>query len=99
MDITYSATQLKRMVSQERHHIPFFVMEFQGLSTGNVDRDAQPLRFMAHRRIPLVVAQNFDAVSISRHPESGLHETDPNDCLRLGSGPLFRQSIDCLGGG
>jgi len=38
-------------------------MEYQGLSSGNVDRDAQPLRTMAQKRIPLVLAQTFDAVS------------------------------------
>ncbi|KAG7528669.1 hypothetical protein FFLO_06000 [Filobasidium floriforme] len=48
-------------VIKQRRHIPFCIMEYQGLSSGNVDRDAQPLRTMAHKRIPLVLAQTFDA--------------------------------------
>jgi hypothetical protein len=38
-------------------------MGFQGLSTGDVNRDAQPLRFMIHEGVPVVLIQGFDAVS------------------------------------
>jgi hypothetical protein len=51
---------------QERQLIPLCVMAFQGLSSGDVNRDAQPLRFMVHEGLPLVLAQSFDAVSSGR---------------------------------
>jgi hypothetical protein len=39
-------------------------MEYQGLSSGDAEKDAQPLRFMAHEGIPLVLAQSFDSVGV-----------------------------------
>jgi len=53
-------------------------MEYQGLSSGNVDRDAQPLRTMVQKRIPLVVAQNFDAVGHTYHTSCGGNAADIN---------------------
>jgi hypothetical protein len=35
----------------------------QGLASGDVNRDAQPLRFMIHEGVPVVLVQSFDAVS------------------------------------
>ncbi len=51
-------------------HVPFMVMEYQGLSSGDAEKDAQPLRFMAHEGMPLLLAQSFDSVSL-------LPEQDP----------------------
>lgn len=42
--------------------MPFFVLAFQGLTSGNVEKDAQPLRYMVHLGLPVVLAQSFDAV-------------------------------------
>jgi len=39
-------------------------MAYQGLSSGDPDRDAQPFRFMVHEGLPTVLVQSFDAVSI-----------------------------------
>lgn len=44
--------------------IPLVVMASQGLASGNVNRDAQPLRFMIHEGVPVVLIQSFDAVSL-----------------------------------
>jgi aspartate aminotransferase len=41
-------------------------MAFQGLASGDVARDAQPLRFMVHEGLPVVLCQSFDAVSMIR---------------------------------
>ncbi len=58
------ADDLSRLSDMQRKkHIIFAVMEFQGLATGDPDKDAQPLRLLAHENVPLVLAQNFDAVS------------------------------------
>lgn len=37
-------------------------MASQGLATGDVDKDAQPLRFMIHEALPVVLVQSFDAM-------------------------------------
>lgn len=41
--------------------IPLVIMAFQGLSSGDTNRDAQALRFMVHEGLPVVLVQNFDA--------------------------------------
>jgi hypothetical protein len=38
-------------------------MTSQGLASGDVNRDAQPLRFMIHEGVPVVLVQSFDTVS------------------------------------
>lgn len=43
--------------------IPLVIMTSQGLSSGDVNRDAQPLRFMIHEGVPVVLVQSFDTVS------------------------------------
>lgn len=48
---------------QERRVIPLVCMAFQGLSSGDSNRDAQPLRFMIHEGLPVVLVQGFEAVS------------------------------------
>lgn len=50
---------------QQRQHIPLVVMASQGLASGDVNRDAQPLRFMIHEGVPVVLIQSFDSVSRS----------------------------------
>lgn len=37
-------------------------MASQGLASGDVNRDAQPLRFMIHEGVPVVLIQSFDSV-------------------------------------
>lgn len=46
--------------------IPLVVMASQGLASGDVNRDAQPLRFMIHEGVPVVLIQSFDSVSVDR---------------------------------
>lgn len=41
--------------------VPLVIMAFQGLSSGDTNRDAQALRFMVHEGLPVVLVQNFDA--------------------------------------
>lgn len=45
-------------------------MASQGLATGDVDKDAQPLRFMIHEGLPVVLVQSFDLIM-------GLHTDSP----------------------
>jgi len=66
-------------------------MTSQGLASGDVNRDAQPLRFMIHEGVPVVLVQSFDTVSPFRPSCS---TTDAAD-----DGYLHRQSFDRLGGG
>lgn len=47
----------------DRQLIPLVSMAFQGLCSGDVNRDAQPLRFMVHEGLPVVLVQSFDTVS------------------------------------
>ena len=51
------------MVPKKRQLIPLIVMAFQGLSSGDPNRDAQPMRFIVHEGLPVVLVQSFDAVS------------------------------------
>jgi len=53
-------------------------MTSQGLASGDVNRDAQPLRFMVHEGVPVVLVQSFDTVStfrvylrIANNPDDG----------------------------
>lgn len=46
---------------QEKHLIPLAIMAYQGLSSGDTNRDAQPLRFMVHEGLPVVLVQGFDS--------------------------------------
>ncbi|GFZ50063.1 hypothetical protein JCM24511_07816 [Saitozyma sp. JCM 24511] len=61
-ELNASQWRLLSTILQERQLIPLCVMAFQGLSSGDVNRDAQPLRFMVHEGLPLVLAQSFDAM-------------------------------------
>ncbi|KAK4687119.1 hypothetical protein P7C73_g3003, partial [Tremellales sp. Uapishka_1] len=54
--------RLLTTIIQERQLIPLFLMSFQGLSSGDTNRDAQPLRFMVHEGLPVVLCQSFDAM-------------------------------------
>ena len=65
-------------------------MTSQGLASGDVNRDAQPLRFMIHEGVPVVLVQSFDTVSSVSLVVS--HVADTAD-----DGDLCRQSVDRLG--
>lgn len=59
---------------QERRTIPLVCLASQGLSSGDTNRDAQPLRFMVHEGLPVVLVQGFEAVSegkASLRPDNG----------------------------
>lgn len=51
-------------INQQRQLIPLCILAFQGLSSGNIDTDSQPIKFMVHEGLPVVVIQSFDAVSL-----------------------------------
>jgi aspartate/tyrosine/aromatic aminotransferase len=38
-------------------------MAFQGLTTGDISKDAHPVRMLVQERQPIVLCQSFDAVS------------------------------------
>jgi len=52
-------------IVQERQLIPLIIMASQGLSSGDPNRDAQPVRFMVHEGLAVVLVQSFDAVSFT----------------------------------
>lgn len=64
-------------------------MTSQGLASGDVNRDAQPLRFMIHEGVPVVLVQSFDTVSTV---PACLSTADTVD-----DGNIHRQSVDRLG--
>ncbi|TXT13344.1 hypothetical protein VHUM_00711 [Vanrija humicola] len=61
-ELTAAQWRLLTALLQERRLIPLVVMAFQGLTTGDAGRDAQPLRFMVHENLPVVLVQSFEAM-------------------------------------
>ncbi|WVR08207.1 hypothetical protein IAU60_005254 [Kwoniella sp. DSM 27419] len=61
-ELTTNQWRLLATLLQERELIPLVMMAFQGLSTGDTNRDAQALRFMVHEGLPVVLVQSFDAM-------------------------------------
>ena len=74
-------------VMQERQLIPLVIVAFQGLSSGDAHRDAQPLRYMVHEGLPVVLVQSFDAVSFASSTT-----VQSLTCDFADDGYLFRQS-------
>ncbi|GMH07048.1 hypothetical protein Nepgr_008888 [Nepenthes gracilis] len=46
-------------VVQEKNHIPFFDVAYQGFASGNLDADASSVRLFAARGMELMVAQSY----------------------------------------
>ncbi|KAL9264902.1 Aspartate aminotransferase, chloroplastic-like protein [Drosera capensis] len=46
-------------VIQEKNHIPFFDVAYQGFASGNLDADASSVRLFAARGLELIVAQSY----------------------------------------
>lgn len=46
-------------VIQERNHIPFFDVAYQGFASGSLDEDASSMRLFASRGMELLVAQSY----------------------------------------
>ncbi|KAK6908754.1 hypothetical protein L486_01602 [Kwoniella mangroviensis CBS 10435] len=61
-ELTTNQWRLLAALLQERELIPLVMMAYQGLSTGDTNRDAQALRFMVHEGLPVVLVQSFDAM-------------------------------------
>ncbi|WWC73523.1 uncharacterized protein I206_107495 [Kwoniella pini CBS 10737] len=61
-ELSTNQWRLLAALLQERELIPLVMMAFQGLSTGDTNRDAQALRFMVHEGLPVVLVQSFDAM-------------------------------------
>ena len=57
-------------------------MTSQGLASGDVNRDAQPLRFMIHEGVPVVLVQSFDTVSIVQVILFSANNTDDGNLHR-----------------
>ncbi|OIR59000.1 MAG: aspartate aminotransferase [Amphiamblys sp. WSBS2006] len=49
---------LEEIISR-KSHVPFFDMAYQGLSSGDFDADAFPVRYFAEKKNPLLVAKSF----------------------------------------
>ncbi|BEJ06578.1 hypothetical protein CcaverHIS641_0311000 [Cutaneotrichosporon cavernicola] len=60
-DLTPQQWRQLTTLLQEKHLIPLAIMAYQGLSSGDTNRDAQPLRFMVHEGLPVVLVQGFDS--------------------------------------
>jgi aspartate aminotransferase len=60
-DLTAQQWRQLTQLMQEKHLIPLAIMANQGLSSGDTNRDAQPLRFMVHEGLPVVLVQGFDS--------------------------------------
>ncbi|KAL7424869.1 aspartate transaminase aat1 [Cryptotrichosporon argae] len=63
VELTAPQWRLMTALLQERQLIPLVVMAFQGLTSGDTNRDAQPVRFMVHESVPVVLAQSFEAMT------------------------------------
>ncbi|WVN86926.1 uncharacterized protein L203_102101 [Cryptococcus depauperatus CBS 7841] len=61
-ELTTNQWRLLSKLMQEREIIPLVIMAYQGLSTGDTNRDAQALRFMVHEGIPVVCVQSFETL-------------------------------------
>ncbi|WVQ96110.1 hypothetical protein IAU59_003212 [Kwoniella sp. CBS 9459] len=61
-ELTTNQWRLLATLLQERELIPLVMMAYQGLATGDTNRDAQALRFMVHEGLPVVLVQSFDAM-------------------------------------
>ncbi|WVQ79380.1 hypothetical protein IAT38_001477 [Cryptococcus sp. DSM 104549] len=61
-ELTANQWRLLATLMTERSMIALGLMAYQGLTTGDVNRDAQGLRFMVHEGIPVVLIQCFDAM-------------------------------------
>jgi hypothetical protein len=57
-------------------------MTSQGLASGDVNRDAQPLRFMIHEGVPVVLVQSFDTVSTVSFSWSAANPADDGNIHR-----------------
>ena len=64
-DLTSTQWRLLTTILKEKQLVPFIVMPDQGLGSGEPDRDAHPVRYMAHEGLPVVLVQTFDAVSLA----------------------------------
>lgn len=62
VELTAPQWRMLTTLMQSRQLIPLVIMAFQGLSSGDTGRDAQPLRFMVHTGLPVVLVQTFDAM-------------------------------------
>lgn len=60
VDPTPEQWQRIQSVVEEREHLAFFDMAYQGFASGDADRDAGALRsFVASGKVPVVLAQSF----------------------------------------
>lgn len=58
-DLTQEQLTLVADVMETRNLFPFIDAAYQGFATGDLDRDAWPVRYLVHRGFELFVAQSF----------------------------------------
>ncbi|KAK8849534.1 hypothetical protein IAR55_004868 [Kwoniella newhampshirensis] len=86
-ELTTNQWRLLATLLQERELIPLVMMAFQGLSTGDTNRDAQALRFMVHEGLPVVLVQSFDAMM-------GMYADSPAIVSIVTSGAEDKERVD-----
>lgn len=59
IDPTPEQWQIIADVIQEKNHIPFFDVAYQGFASGSLDEDASSMRLFAARGMELLVAQSY----------------------------------------
>ncbi|KAH9798912.1 Aspartate aminotransferase [Citrus sinensis] len=67
-------------VIQEKNHIPFFDVAYQGFASGSLDNDASSVRLFATRGMELLVAQSY-----SKKPWSLCRKDWSNECCLVKS--------------
>eukprot|EP01099_Mayorella_cantabrigiensis_P007212 TRINITY_DN628_c0_g1_i1.p1 TRINITY_DN628_c0_g1~~TRINITY_DN628_c0_g1_i1.p1 ORF type:complete len:338 (-),score=65.84 TRINITY_DN628_c0_g1_i1:77-1090(-) len=59
VDPTPEQWQALVQVFKKKHHLAYFDTAYQGFATGDLDRDAYPVRLFSEHHIPLVFSQSF----------------------------------------
>lgn len=59
IDLTPEQWKATVELVKSRQLVPLFVMECQGLGSGDAEKDADPIRAMAHEGLPVILAQSF----------------------------------------
>ncbi|KAJ3040055.1 Aspartate aminotransferase, cytoplasmic [Rhizophlyctis rosea] len=59
VDPTFEQWKTIAQVMKERNHFPFFDCAYQGFASGDLDRDAQAVRYFVDQGFEMVVTQSF----------------------------------------
>ncbi|ORY34865.1 pyridoxal phosphate-dependent transferase [Naematelia encephala] len=86
-ELTAPQWRLLTALLENRRLIPVISLAFQGLASGDPSRDAQPLRYMVHEGLPVVLIQSFDAMM-------GLYADSPAIVSVVTSSTEIRDRVD-----